>query len=323
MARAPVFDAHERALQEAWFATTLAPYHGYRGAAYRVPPEHRLQNLAPAIRDSADRLFAATPPIQWHQHANHGLSSQVCCVNFLLPFADKPVLLARWIEHLIGDKVAEVLPVERGRAGQDWYVAFEWIGPADYLNEASPGTTRKRGANATAADGAVLYRAADGRTNLLLVEWKYTERYGQPLDLKGNATRRARYDDIWRGPNGPVRADADVRLDDFFWEPFYQMLRQQMLAWHTERHDPEIDRARVLHLSPAGNRALHAVTAPTLRRFGDDAFDVFRSLLADPSDFRSMSIETAFTPLADWPEADWYPWLRGRYPSLCPAGEAA
>jgi hypothetical protein len=323
MARAPTFDAPERALQGAWFATALAPHHGYRGAAYRVPPAHRLHNLAPAIRDSADRLFAATPPIQWHQHANHGLSSQVCCVNFLLPFADKPELLARWIEHVSGDEVAEVLPVETARAGQDWHVGFEWIGATDYLNEAPPGTTRRRGANATAADAAVMYRTASGRTNLLLIEWKYTERYGQPLDPKGNATRRLRYDHIWRAPNGPIRAEADVRLDDFFWEPFYQMLRQQMLAWHTERHDTGIDRARVLHLSPAGNRPLHAVTAPTLRGFGDDAFEVFRSLLVDPTDFRSMSIETAFAPLADWPEAGWYDWLQDRYPSLCPAGEIA
>ena len=114
-----------------------------------------------------------------------------------------------------------------------------------------------------------------------------------------------------------------MSLDDFFYEPFYQMLRQQMLAWHTERYDAGIDRARVLHLSPAGNRPLHAVTSPALQRFGDDAFDVFRALLADPSDFRSMSIEAAFAPLADWPEADWYPWLQDRYASLCPVKETA
>lgn len=317
------FDTRQRTEQGAWFEANLAPHHGYRGAAYRVAPEHRATNLAPAIRDTAERLFAADPPIQWHQHANHGLSSQVCCVNFLLPFADKPALLSRWIAHVTGDDVAEVLPVERGRAGQDWFVTFEWIGDIDHLNEAKVGTFRKRGANATAADAAILYRTVAGVTNLLLIEWKYTERYGQPLDPKGNDTRRARYDAIWRAPNGPVRADADVTLDDFFWEPFYQMLRQQMLAWHTERVDPAIDRARVLHLSPAGNTPLHAVTSPALRRLGDDAFAVFRGLLTNPADFRSMSIETAFAPLADWPEADWYSWLCDRYATLCARQETA
>jgi len=315
------FNTRQRTEQGAWFEANLAPHHGYRGAAYRVAPEHRANNLAPAIRDTAERLFAADPPIQWHQHANHGLSSQICCVNFLLPFADKPALLSRWIAHVTGDDVAGVLPVERGRAGQDWFVTFEWIGDVDHLNEANAGTLRKRGANATAADAAVLYRTAAGVTNLLLIEWKYTERYGQPLDPKGNPTRRVRYDAIWRAPSGPIRADADVTLDDFFWEPFYQMLRQQMLAWHTERIDSVIDRARVLHLSPAGNTPLHTVTSPALRRLGDDAFSVFRSLLTDPADFRSMSIEDAFAPLADWPEADSYGWLRDRYPTLCAVAE--
>lgn len=315
------FDARQRVLQGEWFEKNLALRSGYAGAAYRVPPSERLQNLFPAIRADAERLFGADPVIQWHQHANHGLSSQVCCVNFLLPFADKPELLRQWIENVTGDPVSEVLPIEADRAGRQWFVTFEWVGDVDHLNEATKGGARKRGANATAADAAVKYRDSEGRTHLLLIEWKYTERYGQPLDPNGNPTRRQRYQDIFRQPNGPVRKNADVTLDDFFWEPFYQMLRQQMLAWHTERANPQIDRARVLHLSPNENRALHAVTSPSLRRFGDDAFAVFRSLLADTSDFIDLSIEDAFAPLAEMPEADWYPWLQDRYPSLCGARE--
>jgi hypothetical protein len=310
------FDAEQRKLQGVWFTENLAPNHGYAGAAYRVSPASRELNLAPTIRQAADRLFSAEPVIQWHQHANHGLSSQICCLNFLLPFADKPALLRQWIEHVTADQVSEILPIESDRAGQRWYVTFEWIGDTDHLNESKKGAPRKRGANATAADAAMLYRDTQGRKNLLLVEWKYTERYGQPLNPTGNAERRRRYKDIFRHPNGPIRADADVTLDDFFYEPFYQMLRQQMLAWHTEASDSQVDRTRVLHLSPSGNRPLHRVTSPALRQFGGDAFDVFRSLLVNKEDFVSMSIERAFVPLAAWAEADWYPWLRSRYSSL-------
>ena len=309
------FDVEQRMLQGNWFAENLAPDYGYAGAAYRIPPARRELNLAPSIREAADRLFSAEPAIQRHQHANHGLSSQVCCLNFLLPFAEKPELLRRWVEHVTADKVSEMLPIESDRAGQSWYVTFEWIGDTDHLNEGKS-APRKRGANATAVDAALLYRDAQRRTNLLLIEWKYTEQYGQPLGSSGNETRQQRYEKIFRQPNGPIRADADVTLEDFFWEPFYQMLRQQMLAWHIEAGDPQIDRARVLHLSPSGNRPLHRVTSPELRKCGDDAFDVFRSLLANPRDFLSMSIEHAFAPLAKWPETDWYPWLRNRYASL-------
>lgn len=165
------------------------------------------------------------------------------------------------------------------------------------------------------------FRDTAGRTHLLLIEWKYTERYGQPLNPgpegAANATRRGRYSDIFLSPAGPIRADAGVTLDDFFYEPFYQMLRQQMLAFQIERHDTTIDRARVLHLSPSRNLPLHKVTSRTLRRFGDDAFKVFGALLTDDRDFKAMSIEDAFAPLAGWPEAKWYAWLRGRYSSLC------
>jgi hypothetical protein len=233
-----------------------------------------------------------------------------------MPFAEKQELLRRWVEHVTGDQVAEMLPIELDRAGQPWFVTFEWIGDTDHLNEGKQGAPRKRGANATAADAAMLYRDLQGRRNLLLIEWKYTEHYGQPLKPTGNATRRQRYEHIFRQPKGPIRADAKVTLDDFFYEPFYQMLRQQMLAWHTEASDPQIDRARVLHLSPSGNRPLHRVTSPGLRKCGEDAFGVFRLLLANPQDFLSMSIEDAFAPLAGWPEAEWYPWLRKRYSSL-------
>jgi hypothetical protein len=315
------FDSEQRRLQGTWFTKNLVPNHGYAGFEYRIPPACRELNLAPAIRTAADRLFSAEPAIQWHRHANHGLSSQVCCVNFLLPFAEKPELLRRWVEHVTTEQVSEMLPIESDRAGQPWFVTFEWIGDTDYLNEGKNGALRKRGANATAADAALLYRDAQGRSNLLLIEWKYTEQYGQPLKPKGNATRRQRYEHIFRQPNGPIRADSDVTLEDFFYEPFYQMLRQQMLAWHTQAKNPEINRARVLHLSPSGNRPLHRVTSPGLRRFGDDAFNVFRSLLVDPRDFISMSTEDAFAPLAAWSEADWYPWLRNRYSSLWAATE--
>jgi hypothetical protein len=69
------FDAEQRRLQGVWFTENLAPNHGYAGAAYRIPPACRELNLAPSIRSGADRLFSAEPMIQWHQHANHGLSS--------------------------------------------------------------------------------------------------------------------------------------------------------------------------------------------------------------------------------------------------------
>ncbi len=319
----PSFKTAERHLQTAYFRANHAGRIGYGNSDYRLLPEHRAMNLAPEIRDIAVPAFVEQPAIQWHQHANHGLSSQVCCVNFLLPLAHRPEVLSRWVGHVLKIPAPEMLVVER-RGESDWFVAFEWIGDVDYLNEASADGSRQRGANATAADAAVKFRDEEGRTHLLLIEWKYTEEYrGHRLSTDRRGTRVARYQDIAFHPNGPINTDAGLELGDFFHEPFYQLLRQQMLAWHIEQ-DPNsgIDRARVLHLSPSGNRELHHVTSDRLRGFGDDAFEAFAATLVNSADFLATSIEQAFAPLADWADASWYAWLVSRYPSLCrrPAG---
>jgi hypothetical protein len=318
-----LFKARERKSQTDYFRRNFDGKIGYGRSDVRLHPQHVALNLWPGLHDRAAAAFAEEPVIQWHQHANHGLSSQACCVNFLMPMAHKPEVLSRWIGHVLGIRTPEMLPVER-RAGEDWYVAFEWIGDKDYLKEGGENDSRKRGANATASDAAVKFRA-DGDTHLLLIEWKYTEEYrNHKLSEDRRGTREKRYRDIAFQPNGPIRSDLGLHLRDFFYEPFYQMLRQQMLAWQVE-YDPAsgIDRAQVLHLSPAGNRELHHVTSPRLRKFGDDAFAAFAAVLADPNDFVGGTIEEAFAPLARWPQAEWFPWLEARYPSLCRSGRGS
>lgn len=312
------FRISERQLQTEYFRRHFDGKIGFGGNDVRLLPEHAVMNLWPALQATALTGFAEEPAIQWHQHANHGLSSQACCVNFLMPMTHKPELLARWIGHVLGIAPPEMMPVEQ-RAGREWYVAFEWIGDEDYLNEGGENGSRKRGANATASDAAVKFRVGD-KTHLILIEWKYTEQYrNHRLSEDRRGTRLKRYQNIAFDPNGPIRSDLGLQLADFFYEPFYQLLRQQMLAWHVE-HDPAsgIDRARVLHLSPAGNRELHHVTAPRLREFGEDVFDAFAAVLVNREGFIGRTIEEAFAPLATWSDSDWYSWLQSRYPSLCP-----
>ena len=308
----------QRILQAAYFREHFSNSIREGGPDYRL--EQRSLNLDPSIRDKAELFFAANPSIQWHTHANHGLSSQVCCVNFLMPLADEKDLLAKWIGHNLGIDPPDMQVIEANRAGQDWFLTFEWIGDNDYLNETDSNGNRRRGANATAADAAVKFQTPDGKIHLVLIEWKYTESYGAPLSggRSANATRIERYLRKAFSPNGPIRDIGGLELTDFFWEPFYQLLRQQMLAWHLE-NDPRsgIDRARVLHISPSLNSALHKVTSPRLRSFGDDAFEVFQTLLVDPSAFVGMTIEDSFAPLATWSEAAWFPALLERYSSLC------
>jgi hypothetical protein len=288
---------------------------GYGNVPYRLAPASRLSNLAPSIASAADAYFRELG-IAWHQHANHGLSSQVCCLNFLMPLAQDPEALAKLIGRAMGISVPEMLPMERDASGRDWYVAFEWIGHADYLNEAGKGGTRTRGANATSSDAAVRYRH-EGRTEIALIEWKYTENYGAPTGARGNQTRIDRYKDLAFAPAGPIRNDLGLSLEDFFWEPFYQLLRQQMLASRMEQaRELDADRVSVLHISPAGNGDLHKVTAPALRRFGDDAFDAFKAVLRQPYRFRGWTIGDLFGPLIENNDCDWASYLGARYATI-------
>ena len=214
-----------------------------------------------------------------------------------------------------------MMPVETGPGGAPLYVGFERTGRSDYLSEWPLGGIATRGANATSADAVLRFRSGY-KVTTVLVEWKYTESYGAPLKAVGNPTRLLRYTGKTFAPDGPVRADLGLAVADFFWEPFYQLLRQQMLAWRMqEAREDGADRVVVLHVSPRQNAGLHRVTAPALKRFGDDAFAAFRAVLVRPEDFVAASTEDLFGPLlaeatADAEHAAWADYLRRRYTFL-------
>ena len=316
--KAAGFIDQERQSHAEFFARTVPGEMINEVSAYRLKPGQHLLNLAPSIRDTAAAYFGAPRNIVWHRHANHGLSSQACCLNFLMPLATQPAMTARWIEHCLGLAGVTILPPADAAEPSTGLVAFEWTGLQDYLGEWPANGRATRGANATSADAAVTFRHA-GKTKTVLIEWKYTESYGQPLQPGGNPTRTARYRALMAAPNGPIRPDAGVELEDFFWEPLYQLLRQQMLAWRMEQaRENGADEVSVLHISPSRNLALHKVTSPRLQSLGSDVFTVFRSLLETPSRFLSLSTEQAFGPLLmrDDPDPafrEWADYLISRY----------
>ncbi len=215
-----------------------------------------------------------------------------------------------------------MLAVETGPDGQPWFVGFEWIGKRDYLNEGGKSGLRTRGANATSADAIVRFKH-EGRVETVLIEWKYTESYGSPIPPKGNEERLRRYKDIVFAPHGPIRNDLGLRIEDFFWDPFYQLLRQQMLAYGMQEAEEDgTQQVRVLHISPSANTAFHKITAPNLRRFADDVFGVFSQLLCEPDRFVSRSTERVFNrPLTSvsGDAGSWAGYLRERYSFLQPA----
>ena len=255
-------------------ARAAAPYVGKDGrsgtVAYEfcLPPAYASLNLLPDAHESATTLFAELG-IPWHAGvgqgpSNHLLSSQVQCVNALMPMVDDPERISLAFGSVLD--IGEVLQIEPGR-----FLTFEYIGPSDYFNE-SPGRERVRGSRCTSVDAAFRYRTPTGEVELALVEWKYVEEYRRARrpDPAKDATRRGRYFTAWSNPAGPVR-DYVLSFQDILDEPFYQLVRQQLMA-----HQLEVDRVldadvvRVVHVHPAANDAYQrSLVRDSHRALGD------------------------------------------------------
>lgn len=308
------------------YLSEMARAHGvYKGKPrpFCVPLDHAEENLFPDIRQTALAFFASQR-IKWHdgqngKPSNHLCDSQVCCINFLFPFADKPHALAELLRPVYPD-LRQMLPIEDGQ-----YVTFEWIGQENYLGEKiSRNGIRTRGAHFTSADAAVLFERTDGKRQAVLIEWKYTESYGgTSLKIARSGTdRTAIYSPLFGRDDCPIKKNQLPAFDTLFYEPFYQFMRQQLLAHEMERaHELGADVVGVLHLAPACNKDFYRITSPSLETLGaETAVDTWKQL-APPDRFTSVSTEHLFgnPALSQLPEmASWleyihcrYSWIRG------------
>lgn len=250
-----------------------------------LPPAHAGLSLLPEVRVRALQLFVDLG-IPWHAGidggpSNHLLSSQVQCVNALGQMVDDPERLKRAFAGILG--TIDVLEIEPGRS-----LTFEYIGPVDYFNE-SLGGDRVRGAMCTSVDAAFLHRTSD-RTELVLIEWKYTESYSsRRVEPAKDATRWARYGKALTAEDSPVRADV-LTFDDLLDEPLYQLMRQQLLAHELEKDRVlGADRVRIVHVAPKANTAYQqSLQRPAQRAVGETVTDVWNRLLRRSDRFYSL-----------------------------------
>ncbi|GAH89826.1 unnamed protein product, partial [marine sediment metagenome] len=261
-----------------------------------LPLDYAEENLFPEIRQTAPAYFADYG-IKWHdglnsKPSNHLCDSQVCCVNFLFPFAQKPRILAEVLRPIF-PKLQEMLPIENGQ-----YIAFEWIGLENYLGEKiSHSGKRTRGANFTSADAAVMFKRSDGKQQIVLIEWKYTESYGRTnLKVSKKGTDKTKiYKPFYLQNDCPLNKDLLPSFDSLFYEPFYQLMRQQFLAHEMEKaNELGADMVNVLHIAPVQNTDFHRITSPELSKLGETAIDVWKKLVRIENRFISVSTEQLF-----------------------------
>jgi len=220
------------------------------------------------------------------------------------------------------------LPIEEDRPLADGtfpFVAFEWTGKPgeDYLKEGErKGRLPTRGANFTSADFIIRFREKNGRIHIVLGEWKYTEEYGKTYKGSGRQgeTRRKTYIEFFKKKGGVFSANGnlDSLYEALFHEPFYQLMRLQLLAQEMqEKHEMQADLVSVLVVCPEANQALRSnVSSDYLRRCfpGKDVVEIWKDLV--PHDrFRSIFVEKLLHQIESRPAADreWVNYLRHRY----------
>jgi hypothetical protein len=233
------------------------------------------------------------------QPSTHLLDSQVQCVNVLLSLARNPESLLEVVRQVVPDAV-RLAEVEDGSL-----VAFEWIGDRDYLGEAR-GRPRERGRFATSADALMVVEREDGGRTGLVVEWKFTEFYPDPVHPfgSGGTDRREVYRARYSSGSSPFVEKPDINL--FLQEPHYQLMRLALLAGAmVEAAEFSIDRAVLVHFVPSQNEDLLQIVPSGLDTFGDTVDRVWTRLLPGPP-VRYQMVDTL-------PLIDRVPAVRERY----------
>lgn len=302
-------------MNSGYFSEAALADGAHRGHAYpfMLPTACADENLYAPIREPALAYFSEYN-IHWHM-LDHLCSSQVCCINFLFPFMDQPSALAELLRPIF-PKLRRMLPIE----ADNQYVAFEWIGAENYLGEKVRGSkSRTRGANFTSADAMVMFEREDGKRQIVLIEWKYTESYSsvsKKVSIRGT-DRSLIYAPLYDRDDCPLDKSILPHYDALFYEPFYQFMRQQFLAQEMERaHEVGADVVSLLHIAPAHNHDFPTVTSPDLRGVGSSVTEVWKRLVKASDRFASVSTEALFGKFSanEHPDlAAWSDYVNTRY----------
>lgn len=284
-----------------------------------IPRENADENLYFEIRQSALEYFTCHN-IRWHDGkdylpSNHLCDSQVCCVNFLYPFSDKPKALAELLRPIF-PTIQQILPMESsGR-----FVSFEWIGELNYLGEGRiQSGKRSRGAHFTSADGAVMFLHRDGKRQIVLMEWKYTESNRATfLGTSPNGTDRTEtYTPFYDREDCPLDRTKISNFEDLFYDPFDQLMRQQFLADEMERaKELGADKVSLLHIAPDQNYDIQKIKSSSLKELGATAIEVWHHLVREEGKFASVSVEKLYQsfPIQRFPELQrWWDYMTQRY----------
>jgi hypothetical protein len=248
----------------------------------------------------------------------HTLSSQIACLNHLFPLRnDKEAVLL--IAQTICPNIEDVLKINTDKY-LPAYIAFEVVSDTDHLNE----NCNLRGTMCTSIDTLIYARHKNGNNYLLLVEWKYTECYDDkdysiedrksPLfEKEGKGKERLRrYSDLITHSN-QLKTLNDYKNSVYFFEPFYQLMRQTLWAEQMMNHkDTETVKADDfihVHVIPQGNEDLLNKKYPG----GKNMETTWRDCISDQAKYKIISPKELLANINKTKYSDLIGYLSTRY----------
>jgi hypothetical protein len=276
----------------------------FDGKTWGFVLKNRYLNLWEPVRDAAVAYFKEYD-IEWHRDKNgepaegpegHLLSSNIACVNHLFPLRGNQ----RWASLVLRTIDSRIISAELIDGG---YAAFEIIGGEDTNPLGEKNLNRKRGTKSTSVDAAMIGRKDNGKNILVLIEWKYTEKY-EDQKCRYIDGYHQNYIDLLRDKDCPIIAPDDIK--GLFYEPYYQLMRQTLLGWRmVTLNEYNCDEFVHLHVIPLENRELRRNLLVPLN---------WKNQLKSPEQYRIVSPDELLKPLES--ETDAGPlldYLRTRY----------
>jgi hypothetical protein len=241
-------------------------------------------NLLKPIQDDAIAYFDKNKIAWWRgtEPTGHTLSSQAACLNHLFLLRnDKQAVLS--LLSTVSTEFTDVLKIETDEP-LSGYIQFEAVSDNDLLNEGKP----TRGTNCTSIDALIYAVDKYGKKWIIPIEWKYTEEYDNQDKSSGSSgtIRQGRY-------NGLIEKSKQLKsehLDWYYFEPFYQLMRQTLWAEQMVKNKAteriKADDYMHLHIIPNENADLLKKTYPCSKL---DMEKTWRECLVNQDKYRIIS----------------------------------
>lgn len=250
-------------------------------------------NLWSGIREDA-LAYHSVNKIKWwstgDEPTGHLLSSQIACINHLYCLRQRQDL-ATAVLQTIAPTIQKAGVIDTG------FVEFEKVGKQKLGKE----RLSTRGANCTSIDAMMLGEDTRGRKTLFIIEWKYTETYSGESKLKGASGKRrmAAYKELLEDSSSPIRSSF---VKELYYEPFYQLMRQSLLAWQmTARREYGAQDWVHVHVIPNDNKELRETkTSPRLP--GKNITEAWKAVLKQPEKYVAIDPKQFLNPISKCPD---------------------